>query len=56
MVCSAYRYGMDYSGLKGSSSKFFVEKQAALGMPAREAAPESKAETTVRGRLGALGY
>ena len=56
MVCSAYRYGMDYSGLRGPRSQFSTDKQSAPGMPPREAAPEDKAEKTMKERLGALGY
>ncbi|MFC1912020.1 aryl-sulfate sulfotransferase [Chloroflexota bacterium] len=48
MVCSAYRYGMDYSGLKGSVS----------GPIVREAAPDTiaKTEENVKTRLALLGY
>ena len=48
MVCSAYRYGMDYSGLKGAVS---------LGME-REPAPDTsvREETALKARLEHLGY
>ncbi|MFC2017000.1 aryl-sulfate sulfotransferase [Chloroflexota bacterium] len=48
MVCSAYRYGMDYSGLKGAVS-VSVERQPAPGTPVEEAA-------AVEARLQRLGY
>ena len=56
MVCSAYRYGPDYSGLREPCSQFSIEKQPAPGMPPREAVPEDKAEKAMKERLGALGY
>ena len=49
MVCSAYRYGMDYSGLKRTVS-IPTERQSAPGTLSET---EEKA---VRARLGALGY
>jgi len=48
MVCSAYRYGMDYSGLKGPVSQP-VERQPAPGTPEKE-------EVVVKARLERLGY
>jgi len=47
MVCSAYRYGMDYLGLKKFVS-LDMERQPALGTPVKEGAVEA--------RLEALGY
>ena len=49
MVCSAYRYGMDYSGLKRAVS-IPIERQPAPGTLS-----ETKKQA-VRARLGALGY
>lgn len=48
MVYSAYRYGMDYSGLKGPVS-LPVERQPAPGTPVKE-------EAAVEERLERLGY
>ncbi len=52
MVCSAHRYGMDYSGLKGQVS-LPLERQPA---PGQEKPPTVNVEETVRARLQRLGY
>ena len=54
MVCSAYRYGMDYSGLRGPRPQFSTEKQAAPGMPSKT--KEANKEAAVKSRLESLGY
>ena len=48
MVCSAYRYGLDYSGLKEPVSQP-IERQAAPGTAVEE-------EAAVKARLEHLGY
>ena len=50
MVCSAYRYGMDYSGLK-RPIPVLAERQSALGTVAKE-----KATEIMESRLRNLGY
>lgn len=49
MVYSAYRYGMDYSGLKGQPVRLPTVREPAPGTPVEE-------ETVMKARLGALGY
>ena len=53
MVCSAYRYGMDYSGLKEPLS-LSVDRQAAPGIPGD--AKQSKKEAAVKSCLESLSY
>ena len=61
MVCSAYRYGMDYSGLREPVLKP-IERQPAPGTPVKEPAKEEagkepvKEDLTMKARLGRLGY
>lgn len=49
MVYSAYRYGMDYSGLK-NPGPMSIRKQPAPGTPSK------KSEEAMKARLGFLGY
>ena len=52
-VCAAFRYGMDYSGLKRSKLAPPEARQPAMGMPASS---EEKVGEETQKRLAGLGY